>query len=71
MVPADAEKGVTVSGEEDREILQTSLSNGEVEVGTPSSITPKPNQNNTKSVEKEKERKKKSILLGQYNLFYN
>lgn len=79
MVPADAEMGVTVSGEKYNEILQTSLSRGEVEVGTLSGTTPKLNQNNTKSVEKEKQkkkkkknkRKKKSAQLRQYNLFYN
>lgn len=58
VVPADAEKGVTVSGEKDKEILQTFLLSGEAEVGTPSSTTPKPIQNNTKAVEKEKKKKK-------------
>lgn len=67
MVPADAEKGVTVSGEKGKEILQTFLLSGEAEVGTPSSTTPNPIQNNTKAMEKE--RKKKAILLGQYDLF--
>lgn len=56
MVPADAETGVMVSGGKDKEILQTFLSRGEVEVGTLSSTTAKPNQSNTKSVEKEREK---------------
>lgn len=54
VVPADAEKGVIMSGGKDKEILQTFLLSGEVEVETLSSTTAKPSQNNIKSVKKRK-----------------
>lgn len=53
VVPADAEKGAIMSGGKDKEILQTFLLSGEVEVETLNSTTPKPSQNNIKSVKKE------------------
>lgn len=59
VVPADAEKGVILSGEKDKEVLQIFLLRGEVEVETLSSTTPKPSQNNTKSMGKQKRKKRK------------
>lgn len=59
VVPADAEKGVIMSGEKDKEVLQIFLLRGEVEMETLSSTTPKPSQNNTKSMRKQKRKKRK------------
>lgn len=72
VVPANAEKGVIMSGEKDKEILQTFLLSGEVEVETMSSTTQKPKtklKQHKISEEKKKREKKEVILLGQYNLF--
>lgn len=67
VVPADAEKGVIMSGEKDKEILQTFLLSGEVEVETLSSTTQKPKTKPKQYKirgEKKKKSKKKSNSAG-------
>lgn len=48
VVPADAEKGLILSGEKDKEILQTFLLSEEVEVETLSRNWAAPHQNQDK-----------------------